>query len=180
MKRLIPIYVAGLLLIPGCTPMQVRDAQTQRWTPIQAGSLEIRRDITIAAGRARASFQDGVPAQGINEFKPFCQIEVNTLRERPQVIRPDNFVVTPLGGRLEPVVTRQPVQVAALFVGFGSGGDGPSNVSHVLYFRLHSPTQPDVRELACGGAFDHPGNADAPTLQDIANALGSYARLTTR
>lgn len=185
MKRLIPICATALLLMQACTAMQVRNAQTGAWVPIQGGTLEIHRDVEIGAGRARTFFQDGVPAHGINEFKPFCQIEVSTLRETAQTIQPDSFAVTPVGGRFEQVVERLPVQVAGLFIGVGSGGsmsgsDGPSRVSHVLYFRLHSPKQPDVRGFACGGAFDDPGNADAPTLQDIANALGAYATFTPR
>lgn len=163
--------------------MQIRNAQTGAWLPVTGGTLEVHRDIGIVAGRTRTFFQDGVPARGINEFKPFCQIEISTLRETAQSIRPDSFAVTPTGGRYEQVVEIMPIQVASLFVGIGTSadsGDGPSRVTHMLYFRLHSPLQPDVRGFACGGAFDDPGDADAPTLQEIANTLGSYATLVTR
>ena len=183
MRSIALICLAGALLLHGCGPMQIRNAQTGAWLPITGGTLEVHRDIGIAAGRARTFFQDGVPASGINEFKPFCQIEVSTLRETEQTIRPDSFAITPVGGRYEQVVEMVPTQLASLFVGIGTsvdGGDSPSRVTHMLYFRLHSPKQPDVRGFACGGAFDDPGDADAPTLQEIANALGSYATLVTR
>ena len=55
---------------------------------------------------------------------------------------------------------------------------GLSREMQVYVFSLQSERQPDVRFLICGGAFDDPADADAPTRQDIAAALGDYGTLT--
>jgi len=173
----------GLPLLQACVPMQIRDAQTGAWLPVRGGTLEVHRNIEIPADSRRAFFQDGAAVRNIDEFKPFCQIEVTTLRAAPQTIRSDTFAATPLGEWSEQVVGKvveTPVQLAALRVNSSSswGGDGAPSVRNMLYFRLHSPSQPDVRGLACGGARDDPIDAVAPTLQEIAAALGNYATLT--
>lgn len=184
LKRPVLLGLIGIPLLQACTPMQIRNTQTGTWVPIQAGTLEVRRDITIPAGRTRAFFQGGMQVSGINEFKPFCQLEVSTLLDKPQTVHPDSFTITRVGGKAEQVVEAAPVMLAALdgfFVQMGNdNGGGPSRITQMLNFRLHSDHQPDVRRLSCGGAFDDPWDADAPTVQDIATALGDYATLMVR
>ncbi len=62
-------------------------------------------------------------------------------------------------------------------VGAFSGEGGVTRHTQVFLFRLHSERQPQVRQLNCGGAFEDPGLAQWPTLQDITRALGDHATL---
>jgi hypothetical protein len=182
----IPLHVLGLVLLQACAPMQIRDTQSGAWIPVEGGTLEVHRAIQVPAGHTRVFFQDGaVVAGNVDEFEPFCQIQITTIRATAQTIRPDAFTVTPRGEWSEEVVERAaqpPFQLAALRVGppLSSMGDGVPSVRQMLYFRLHSPAQPNVRDLACGGARRDLGDAAAPTLQEIAAALGDYATLTPR
>lgn len=174
----------ALPLLPACGPMSVLDAQRGAWVPIQAATLEILRDITIPAERTRAFFQDGAQVPGINEFKPFCQLEITTLRDTARTVRPGSFTVVSVGSKMQEVVQAAPLQVAALdgFVLFADteDGGGPSRITRMLIMALRSDAQPDVRRLDCGGAFDDPFDADPPTLQEIAAALGGYATLVVK
>lgn len=181
-KRLLLVCLLGMPL-QACGPQQIRNAQTGDWVPFQAGTLELHREIRIPGERTRTFFQNGAQQPGINEFKPFCQLEVNRLREEPQTVQPDSFTITHVGGKTETVVALTPTLVASLdnnVAWLDRNDGGPLRVTQILYFRLHSNRQPDVRELGCGGAFDSPGNAAAPTLQEIAAALGENATLTLR
>lgn len=183
MKRLLLACLLGIPLLQACGPLQIRDTQIGNWVPFQAGTLELHRDIDIPSERTRTFFQGGAQQSGINEFKPFCQLEVNRLREEPQTVQADKFAITRVGGKTETVVALTPTLVASLdnnFALLDHNDGGPLRVTQILYFRLHSDHQPDVRELACGGAFDSPGNAAAPTLQEITAALGENATLTLR
>lgn len=96
---------------------------------------------------------------------------------------PGSFAARPFGERLEQVVTRPPAPLMSAswtLGGFVGRNDGPSSVTDVLYFRLHSPAQPDVRGFACGSGFDDPSRVEAPTPQEIEAALGDYATLVPR
>lgn len=183
MRRYALLLLLTTPLLQACGPLQIRNAQTGNWVPFQAGTLELHRDIHIPSERTRTFFQDGAQQSGINEFKPYCQLEVNRLQAEPQTVSPDSFAITRVGGKTETVVALTPTLVASLdnnVAWLDRNDGGPLRVTQVLYFRLHSDRQPDVRELACGGAFDSPGNAAAPTLQEIATALGENATLTLR
>lgn len=171
-------------LLTACGPMQIRDARTATWVPIQAGSLEVHRDIRIPGGRARIFFQDGVLSSGINEFKPFCWLEVATLEAQDQSVHPDSFTIIQVSGGTEEIVESGPLMLAALhgvaMTALDSDNGGPSRITRLLNFSLHSNLQPDVRRLTCGGAFEEPSDADAPTVQEIAVVLGEYAALMLR
>lgn len=182
-KHLLLVCLLGIPLLQACGPLQIRDTQTGNWIPFQAGTLELHRDIHIPGEHTRTFFQGGAQLPHINEFKPFCQLEVNRLREEPQTVQADTFAITRVGGKTETVVALTPALVASLDTNLAvldRNDGGPLRITQILYFRLHSNRQPDVRELACGGAFDSPGNAAAPTLQEIAAALGDNATLTLR
>lgn len=169
-------------LLAACGPLQIRDTQTGNWVPFQGGTLKLHRDINIPAERTRAFFQDGAQVSRINEFKPFCQLEVTSLRTDTQTVLADSFAITRVGGKTATVVATDTIMVASLdnVAWLDSRDGGPLRVTEILYFQLRSDRQPEVRELACGGAFDSPGNADAPTLQEIVAALGEHATLALR
>jgi hypothetical protein len=182
MLRLSLLLLLITPLLQACGPLQIRDVQTGNWIPFHTGTLELHRDINIPAERTRAFFQDGAQVSRINEFKPFCQLEVTNLRTDTQTVQADSFAITRVGRQTETVVVTEAIQVASLenIAGLVRGDGGPLRVTEILYFQLRSERQPNARELACGGAFDSPGNADAPTLQEIAAALGEHATLTLR
>ncbi|HID93585.1 MAG TPA: hypothetical protein EYP60_05765 [bacterium (Candidatus Stahlbacteria)] len=99
------------------------------------------------------------------------------LKESPQTIQPDRFLITRAGTNTR-LVTQPPIQLASLDpYKISSGGDAPSEVIYTIDMKLFSARQPDVILLECGGAEDHPADAYAPTLEEIQVALGSIATL---
>lgn len=187
MLRKFPTIALAIVLplLPACGPMTALDAQRGAWVPIQPATLEIHRDITIPAERTRAFFQDGAQVSAINEFKPFCQLEITTLKTSAQTVHPGTFTVVRVGSSMQEIVQTTSLQVAALD-GFlladspDGGSGGPSRITRMLIMTLRSDAQPDVRRLDCGGAFDDPFDADPPTLQEIAAVLGGYATLVVK
>lgn len=176
--------LACLLLPAGCGPLLIRDTGRDTYVPAQAGTFELRKAITVGGGRTRAYLQDGEPVAGVNEFRPHCQLQVNTLEDAPRTVHPDTFTITRVSTRTDQVVQSVPLRLAALNafrrVRFGHDDGGETRRMHVYLFYLHSDRQPDVRALICGGAFDTPGLAERPSLQEIAAALGAYGTLTLR
>jgi hypothetical protein len=184
MPRII-ISIASLILLSflqACAPHTIRDSATNTYVPIQTGSFELHREVSFPSERTRIFFQDGTIVAAINEFQPHCQLEITPLRETVQQVLPDRFRVTHVSTRTDRVVQATPVQLAAVGMGgsmlFGKSDGGVSRHMLVYLFRLQSERQPEVRQLNCGGAFDDPGQAEWPTLQDITRALGDHATLT--
>lgn len=173
---------AGLLLSTGCGPLLIHDDARSVYVPVQAGTFALHKDITPRGGHTRAYLQGGALVFGVNEFRPHCQLQVNTLRETPQTVHADTFTITRASTRTDYVVQATPLQLAALNgfrpASFDHNGDGESRRMYVYLFYLHSDRQSDVRALICGGAFDSPGLAERPTLGEIAEALGAYGTLT--
>ena len=179
MNRLLLLCL--LFALQACTPLTIRDAATSTYVPMQTGSLELHREVRFPRERTRVFFQDGEILSSINEFKPHCQLEIGPLRDEVQRVRPDRFEITRISTRIDPVVMVQQVRLAAVGMGvgafFGGVDGGVTRQAQAFLFRLHSERQPQVRQLNCGGAFEDPGLAQWPTLQDIARALGGYATL---
>lgn len=164
-------------LLAACQPLLIRTDHAGPYRPLTAGVLQLHEAVTIAAGRTRVFFQNGQPTTGINEFEPHCQLQVNTLAAQPQIIQPDRFTISRVNTRSDQVVMTSGLRLASLAHAGILHDMGASRIMYVYIFRLTSEHQPDVRELICGGAFDAPRLAQRPTLDEIASALGSYARL---
>jgi hypothetical protein len=173
-----------LLLLAGCGPLLIRDTERNAYVPAQAGTFALHKAITVGGGRTRVYLQDGEPVSGVNEFKPHCQLQVNTLEDTLRTVHPDTFTITRVSTRTDQVVQSVPLRLAALGTfqqaHFGHDDGGETRRMYVYLFYLQSDRQPDVRALICGGAFDTPGLAERPSLQEIAAALGAYGTLTLR
>jgi hypothetical protein len=175
---------ACLILLSGCGPLVIRDDERNAYVPIQTGTFELHKDVTIRAGRTRAYLQDGAIVPGVNEFRPHCQLDVNTLQDVPRTIKPDQFNITRISMRTDEIVQASPLRLAALGdIGLAASDafdGGLTRRMYVYLFFLHSDRQPDVRVLICGGAFDDPIDAKLPTLGEIARVLGENGTLTLR
>lgn len=177
------IPLACLFLLSGCGPLLIRDDARNAYVPIQSGTFELHKEVTIRGGRTRAYFQDGAIVPGVDEFRPHCQLDVNTLVDVPRAIQPDIFTITRISLRTDEIVQAAPVHLAALGLGhaaFGPSDSGLPRRMHVYLFFLRSDRQADVRVLICGGAFDDPADAERPSLGEIARSLGEYGTLSLR
>lgn len=176
------VLLSCLLLLTGCGPLLIRDETRNAYVPVHTGAFDLHKDVVIRPGRTRAYLQDGAIVPGVDEFRPHCQLDVNTLLDVPRTIGPDRFDITRISVRTDEIVLASPVHIAGLGT-LGLGGFSPFDSGlprrmYVYLFFLHSDRQPDVRVLICGGAFDDPSRATRPTLGEIARALGTYGTLS--
>ena len=184
-RRVIAAALSAAMLLVACGPLLIRNEATRDYVPLRNASLELRRDVVVPPGRARVFFQQGVVQSGIDEYRPHCELTVRNLVDQPQTIQADDFTVERVSADIEQVVTSGEVVVAVnvdfrLSSGGGDsdgGGDGEGRQMKIYTLYLYSGRQPEVLSLVCGGAFDYPSLATAPSLQDIETALGDYATL---
>ena len=91
------IYITLLLathwLLVACGPHTIMDTATRSYRPIQGGTLELHREVSIPPGHTRVFFQDGDLVAGLNEFRPHCQLRVRDRKEQVQPVHADRFSI---------------------------------------------------------------------------------------
>ena len=166
-----------LSLLPFFSACQYWQHQPYHY-PTKGMTLVQHKPVTVQADTTGVYIQDGKITGGAHSRRdPYCEFRVRKLKESPQTIQPDRFLITRAGSNTR-LVNYPPLQLASLYLhASSSGGDAPSDVIYTIDMKLYSATQPDVILLECGGAEDHPADAYAPTLEEIQVALGEIATL---
>lgn len=151
---------------------------------VPAGSIvTLNRKVTIPAHTAGVYIQDGRVIEHkqlnpVNEYYVYCRLEVNDVKDTPQTIVPDTFMVHRVGSRRDEV-SRQVPLYASLGMDFGFGGDddgGPMLEIWSVDLYLHSDNQPQVRRLACQHwVYSYEG--EYPTVTSIQKTLGDVMTL---
>ncbi len=164
--------LCATILLSACTGSLPYAADIPGPRPVM---LEVLKPVNTEPGWARAFLQHGALQHygDFSRYHPFCYLELNLVQDRPQTIGPGQFEIRAIRRHYEEVVRNENLRYASLwFV-----DSDVSDQTQMLVFLLHSEQQPGVRALVCGGAFDAPSRAAAPTPSQIAETLGDYARL---
>lgn len=166
-----------LVLSPLLTACQHLQQQSYNY-PKKNMTLVLHVPVVVQADTTGVYIQDGKITGGAHSRRdPYCEFRVRKLKESPQTIQPDRFLIKRAGTNTR-LVAQPPVQLASLYLlASSSGSDGPSDVIYTIDMKLYSERQPDVILLECGGAEDHPAEAYAPTMEEIQVALGKIATL---
>ncbi len=154
------------------------------WLPDYSGEdsgwrLVLHKPLVVAPENARVFLQDGrmLPSLAFNQYRPSCSLEVRNLSPQPQTIEPDTFVVNRIQPLREEVAAWRPVKLASLSLASAAVDASPADIFLGYHFWLSSDAQPDVLRMTCRGVFAEPWEAEYPTLEEIAHALGGYAEL---
>lgn len=175
------IASALLLLLGGCAGLQSADPASPRYAYTGGWTAELHRPLTIPPGAATVRLQYGtiVPRNSVQAYAPFCIVELDTVREAPQVLRPGRFEVWRVRRSVNPVT-------AGIVPGFVKAhrirdDGGPSFLYYVTEFRLRDPDQPTLRGMRCAWDQMAPGNRMLMrhlTLEEIRHALGGWITLS--
>jgi len=162
------------LMLGGCLSEQSIHKWRQTYGVPIGSTVSLVESLSIPARHTRAFIQDGRLTHhdgyqtGYNQFYPFCYFETARFSSREQTIEPDRFTVVGVGREETQVVSATPVLLASV-----SGGNSSVHmVVELTILTLSSDRQPDVTTLACGGGFQDPGDAELPTIKEIAEVLG--------
>jgi hypothetical protein len=146
-------------------------------------SLTLRQALTVPPEAATVRLQYGrvVASNAVQEHDAHCIFELDTVRETPQTVRPQNMRVTDVR-RSVSTFSGMPVWPYPPFLSGRVGWNGDGGPSHIYYkteFRLRSEVQPEVRSLTCQSNQMAPGIGIMRhlTLAEIRQALGDYFNL---
>ncbi len=179
------LFTSLILFSSGCS-WNPGDASGNPYYYPRAGSkIVLNQRLSIRPDTASVSFQYGKITTSYSRFDPYCKIRVRDVRPVTQTIMPDTFTVTSSGYHTEfiaglsglsiplssPLHSRWRVTVS---------GDGPSDITETVQMTLSSPQQPQVLSLICGGAENHPAEAEPPTMAEMKQAVGSIMSFSPR
>lgn len=176
MKR---IGIALALLLGGCAGLASPDPASPYYAYTTGWTVQLHRALQIPADAATVRVQYGriVPRNGVQEYDPFCVVELNTVRETEQTLQPGRFEVWRVTRSVSTVAAvPSPFVKTALMV----DGDEPTFLYFKTEFRLRDPAQPDLRGMTCMWDQMAPGNRPWMrhlTLDDIRQALGDWMTL---
>ena len=169
-----------LLCVAACTPGDWLPGERSLFGVLRGGEFILHREITIAPGRVRMSFQDGTPAYAYGEFYPHCDLVLPEIREESQIIPAGRYRIGRVIGQTHYV--SRPQQAPVLLAAGGDArnllaSDSGEWIMFAYHMSLHAETPPERLTLICGGAYNFPYYVKYPSLTEIRESLGDYATL---
>jgi hypothetical protein len=178
-RLLVPI-IALATLLGGCASGRPYGPDSPYFDYPLNMHIALLRPLEIEPGNATARLQHGrvVARNGVNEYDPYCILELDTVAVAPQQVRPDEFRVTRFQRRIQDHAGMPVAASGRLFALFDDDG-GPSQAYYISEFRLRSERQPAVRALTCQSDQNAAGIAIRRhlTLAEMREALGDWFRL---
>ncbi len=169
------------LLLAGCASLESPDPASPYYAYPPGWVAQLHQPLTIPAGAATVRLQYGqiVPRNSVQEQDPFCVVELNTVSEAPQTLKPGNFDVLQITRSISPVFAGESHSpfMKTRFV-FDDGD--PTFLYYITTFRLRDPAQPDLRGMTCAWNQMAPGNRALMrhlSLSEIRDALGGWISL---
>lgn len=179
MARALMLVVVVLL---GACQTSYQGNEDSPYFKVPVGStLILNNDITIPPYKAGVYIQGGqiMPLSQVNKYYPHCKFEVLKIKDAPQAVKSDTFVIEKVAQEITDTVDTGQLQLAASSIGIGiniSDSDGPSVQAYVTRMNLHSERQPEVFRLSCG-QWAYPSQGQQVMINEMRKALGNLLTL---
>lgn len=168
------------LLLAACQAGLRQEGEGNLFRALAGGEFVLHRDISIRAGVAHISFQDGTLAYGYNEFAPHCDLQSAQVGAEPQTITAGTYRIGGVVGIIHYVSRPDAgVLLAANGDAFLQADASSEWYMFAYHMALESPAPLQGLTLICGGAYNYPFYARYPSLREIQQSLGSYATIQT-
>jgi hypothetical protein len=173
------IGIGLLLLLGGCAWLTSPDPASPHYAYTSGWVAQLNRPLPIAPDAATVRLQYGriVPRNSVQEYDPFCIVELDTVRAEVQILQPGRFEVWRVRRSMSFITVAASPRVRAAYV--DDDGD-PSFLYYITEFRLRDPAQPNLRAMTCAWNQMAPANRALMrhlTLDEIQGALGDWISL---
>lgn len=173
------LMLAVVVLLCGCqTSYQGNEDSPYYKVPV-GSTLILNNDITIPPYKAGVYIQGGqiLPLSQVNKYYPHCKFEVLKIREAPQTVKADTFVIKKVVQEITDTVDTGQLRLAGISIGINiSDDDGPSVQTYATRLNLRSERQPEVFRLSCG-QWAYPSQGQQVTINEMRKALGNLFTL---
>jgi hypothetical protein len=173
------IGIVLVLLLGGCAGLESPDPASPYYAYTHGWAVQLKRPLTIEPGAATVRLQYGriVPRNGVQEYDPFCVVELDTVRDEAQTLQPGRFEVWRVTRSVSTIAAAaSPFVKAGLFV----DNSQPSFLYYKTEFRLRDAAQPNLRGMTCMWDQMAPGNQFLMrhlALDEIRRAVGDWMSL---
>lgn len=182
MARALMLMVVVVLL--GACQTSYQGNEDSPYYKVPVGSrLILNNDIAIPPYKAGVYIQGGLilPLSQLNKYYPHCKFEVLTIRDAPQTVKADTFVIEKVVQEITDTVDSGQLRLAGASTGIGilnvsHDDDGLNVQAYATLLNLHSERQPDVFRLSCG-QWAYPNQGQQVTINEIRKALGNLFTL---
>lgn len=176
---LLPVLLAG---VAACGTTSEYGPDTPYYAYPEGVRLILNQVLEIPPESATVRLQFGrvVPRNGVQEHEPHCIFEIETVRDTPQRIAPDDFQVLRVQRSIWMSSPNPWEPFPVVRVGLSGRGSGPTLIYYQTVFRLSSERQPAVRALTCQSNQNAAGifpNMRHLTVAEIRHALGAILSL---
>ena len=167
------------LLLAGCASLESPDPASPYYAYTSGWAVRLNQPLTIPRDAATVRLQYGeiVPRNGVQEYDPYCVVELNTVSAEPQILKPGQFEVWRVTRSVEILAAAASPFVKTRYV---FDDTAPSFLYYKSEFHLRDPAQPNLRSMTCAWDQMAPGNRAFMrhlTLDEIRSALGSWITL---
>ena len=173
------IGIGLVLLMGGCAGLESPDPASPYYAYSTGWAVQLNRALQIPADAATVRLQYGriVPRNSVQEYDPFCVVELNTVRDEAQTLQPGRFEVWRVTRSIDTVAA-----AASPFLKAGMMGHdpAPSLLYYKTRFQLRDPAQPNLLDMTCLWDQMAPGNRPLMrhlTLDEIRSAVGDWMTL---
>ena len=162
--RIISLLICLVSILASLAACQ-RDGVPRSGAPASPlNELELTRQLQIPAGTARAYFQHGAQSPSKDRYQPYCELEISTVAQQPQLLAPDTFAIT---GTMLRMVSDEDSGMPVRLTFYGG-----QDVFHEIHMRLSSRQQPGVRKLICRSWTQDLGRGRYLSIQEMQAVLG--------
>ena len=175
------IGIGFVLLLGGCAGLESADPASPYYAYSTGWSVQLNRPLTIPPDAATVRLQYGriVPRNGVQEQDPFCVVELNTVGDALQILRPGRFDVLRVTRSIS-TISAQEASSPFMKARFAFDDGEPAFLYYITAFRLRDAAQPELRGMRCAWNQMAPGNQALMrhlTLDEIRGALGDWMTL---
>jgi hypothetical protein len=170
--------VFAMVVTLGACQTSYQGNEDSPYYKVPVGStLVLNKDITIPPYKAGVYIQGGqvLPLSQVNKYYPHCKFEVSKIRDVPQAVKTDTFVIEKVVQEITDTVDAGQLRLARTGIHI-SDDDGPNVQAYATRMNLRSGTQPDVFRLSCG-QWAYPNQGQQATINEMRKALGNLFTL---
>ncbi|NOX44046.1 MAG: hypothetical protein GXP19_09985 [Gammaproteobacteria bacterium] len=134
-------------------------------------TLTLNHKLVIPSGLAAAYIQDGrvILDSQVRVWQPNCKFEIRTIKDIPQIIKPDRFNITRFNLDTN-LVSSNVIQLVSVGMLSVDGGGATAEI-YITEMFLYSEKQPDVLRLSCQ-YWEDPQDGNYLSLLQVKNTLG--------
>lgn len=168
------LILSFLMVLGSCIQHTTKDESSPFYSVAKGSYLLLNQPLTIPPGKASTIVQNGavVSGEALDIYMPNCVFEINTLKEIPQTIQPDTFLIYKVVDEMLSVSLKKKMFASRTFMSDG----GPSDFNYSTTMYLESKQQPDVLRLACMH-WESPEDNNYLTIKQMRQAMGEIFTL---